>query len=499
MGLDATTRIGVQMNRKLTALIIGNADYPSDAKLKNPRNDANDISEHIERCGFSVVKAVDCTDEEMERALKNFQKNLKANDVGLFFFAGHGMQIEGDNYLNAINTDFSDETNAKFSSLALNKVIEIMEKSGISTSIIILDACRNNPFERAWRRSAEVRGLASVYAPKGTIIAFGTSPGEVASDGRGKNGAFTEALLRHIDTPDSSIEEMFKRVRNTLSAITRQKQTSWEHTSLAGEFFFNLSLGARIDAYSRSALCDGLFVLDPKKGSHKLIGKLKSLTWPTQNPAVDSFDVSQAAKYSIDSLFVIGRNIYQAACGNSHRANAYIADFVARTSGLAHDKRKAVLDGMLFEVFFDSRGEIRKRFKTERLNEVFRLQQFEELSESFDFISECLVLYANRFYSIPGKKHRIAVDIVSSSGKSRPPRIKAVHMGGVDILWMEDDFFAKDPGKPVQYRELRLERFEQQISVEMSVPAHLLKITYDFNRDKIAEVLFPWGYTLRKR
>jgi hypothetical protein len=72
-------------------------------------------------------------------------------------------------------------------------------------------------------------------------------------------------------------------------------------------------------------------------------------------------------------------------------------------------------------------------------------------------------------------------------------------MGGVDILWMEDDFFAKDPGKPVQYRELRLERFEQQISVEMSVPAHLLKITYDFNRDKIAEVLFPWGYTLRKR
>jgi uncharacterized caspase-like protein len=95
-----------------------------------------------------------------------------------------------------------------------------------STNIIILDACRNNPFERPWNRSSALRGLAPIYAPKGTLIAFATSPGEVASDGRGKNGAYTEALLRHIDTPDSSIEEMFKRVRNTLTTITKQRQTS---------------------------------------------------------------------------------------------------------------------------------------------------------------------------------------------------------------------------------------------------------------------------------
>lgn len=297
------------MDRKLTALVIGNADYPSGAKLKNPTNDADGLSERLERCGFSVIKKIDCTNKELDLALKAFKKNLKGNDVGLFFFAGHGMQIDGDNYLNAIDTDFSDETDAKYTSLALNKVIELMEKSGTSTNIIILDACRNNPFERAWNRSSALRGLAPIYAPKGTLIAFATSPGEVASDGRGKNGAYTEALLRHIDTPDSSVEEMFKRVRNTLSTITKQKQTSWEHTSLSGEFYFNLSLGARIDSYSRAALADGLFVIDTSKSSHSLIASLKTLTWPKQNPAIDAFDVAQAGKYSTDSLFVIGRNI----------------------------------------------------------------------------------------------------------------------------------------------------------------------------------------------
>jgi hypothetical protein len=320
----------------------------------------------------------------------------------------------------------------------------------------------------------------------------------VASDGRGKNGAYTEALLRHIDTPDSSIEEMFKRVRNTLSTITKQKQTSWEHTSLSGEFYFNLSLGARIDSYSRAALADGLFVLDTTKSSHSLIASLKTLTWPRQNPAIDSFDVAQAGKYSADSLFVIGRNIYQSACGCANSANAYIKNFLAKTNGLAEDKRKALLDGMLFEVFFDSKGELRRMFKTERFAEVFRLQQFDELSGSFDFISECLLLNANRFYSIPGKKHHVAVDVVSSSKKTDTPTIKAVHIAGTDILWMEDEFFAEDPGK-TEYRSIQVGKFEEKLSDEMVVPAHLLKITYDFDRDKVGAVKFPRGYTLRKR
>ncbi|MGA9256897.1 MAG: hypothetical protein WBV98_09855, partial [Candidatus Sulfotelmatobacter sp.] len=229
-----------------------------------------------------------------------------------------------------------------------------------------------------------------------------------------------------------------------------------------------------------------------------LIASLKTLTWPRQNPAIDSFDVAQAGKYSADSLFVIGRNIYQSACGCANSANAYIKNFLAKTNGLAEDKRKALLDGMLFEVFFDSKGELRRMFKTERFAEVFRLQQFDELSGSFDFISECLLLNANRFYSIPGKKHHVAVDVVSSSKKTDTPTIKAVHIAGTDILWMEDEFFAEDPGK-TEYRSIQVGKFEEKLSDEMVVPAHLLKITYDFDRDKVGAVKFPRGYTLRKR
>ena len=171
------------MDRKLTALVIGNASYADGAKLNNPTNDADDIGDCLGRCGFSVIKALDCTNETMERSLDKFRDALKKSDVGLFFFAGHGIQVDGENYLNTIDTDFTDETSTKYSSQALNKIIETMDKSGISTKIIILDACRNNPFERAWHRSMTLRGLAPIYAPKGTIIAFATSPGETASDG----------------------------------------------------------------------------------------------------------------------------------------------------------------------------------------------------------------------------------------------------------------------------------------------------------------------------
>ena len=219
---------------KRAALVIGNAAY-SDQPLTNPGNDAEDMAGTLRKYGFVVHKAVDSTCLEMERALKDFRAELYDADVGLFFFAGHGVQVEGSNYLIALDTDMSSELDAKHTSLKLDKVIDVMEKANTSTSIIILDACRDNPWERRWHRSAAVQGLASVYAPRGTLIAFATSPGQIAGDGKGRrNGSYTEALLQHIGTADCAIESMFKRVRNTLSAATNGKQVSWEHTSLAG-------------------------------------------------------------------------------------------------------------------------------------------------------------------------------------------------------------------------------------------------------------------------
>jgi uncharacterized caspase-like protein len=215
--------------KRLTALVIGNADYKEASTLRNPVNDAEDVAKKLEYGGFSVTKLTDATCKDMHKAVKGFKKASEDGDVALFFFAGHGVQIDGVNYLTAVDTPVDDETDVEHGSLSLDRVIDTMESAGSSTNIITLDACRDNPWDRKWRGAP--RGLAPVYAPRGTLIGFATSPGQVASDGSGRNGAYSAALLQHIDAPDVPIEAMFKRVRNTLNASTKQKQTSWEHTS----------------------------------------------------------------------------------------------------------------------------------------------------------------------------------------------------------------------------------------------------------------------------
>src|SRR6185437_12159873 len=161
------------------ALCVGNALYP-EAALKNPGNDATDLASKLGALGFLCKLITNATFRGMEDALKEFASELSDAEVALFFFAGHGMQISGDNYLTAIDTDFHSETHAKYSSLPLNKVIDLLDRGNNATSIIVLDACRNNPYERRWR-GGEYLGLAPVYAPKGTIIAYATSPGQIAS------------------------------------------------------------------------------------------------------------------------------------------------------------------------------------------------------------------------------------------------------------------------------------------------------------------------------
>ncbi|BBU71490.1 hypothetical protein ICHIJ1_14090 [Fluviibacter phosphoraccumulans] len=489
------------MSRLLTALVIGNGAYEDAGELVNPVNDAEDVAVKLEACGFSVIKEIDCTAAGMDRALKEFKQALPNNNVGLFFFAGHGMQIEGENYLAAVDIDTSGEVEAKYSSLSLNRVIETMEKAATSTSIIILDACRDNPFERAWHRSAAIRGLAPVYAPKGTLIAYATSPGQTASDGYGRNGAYTAALLQHIATPDCSIENMFKRVRNTLSAATDGKQISWEHTSLSGEFFFNLSLGARIDDYSDSALSDRLFVPDEAKASHRIIKALKSLTWPVQNAAIDGFSSDIANKASLDSLFVLGRNIYQAACGGSNSAIAYLNDFAARTQEAKPEKRKALLDGMLFEVFFDPNARLRKEFKIRRFEDLFTLLQHKHLSSSFDFIAECLLPESSRFYSIPGRKHPVVVDVAATiDSEANTHRLKSIHCGGVGIMWLEDEDYAVEAGEMPYAEKLSIAKFEARLAEQLVVPSNLLTINYlSFDKQGNERILFPYGWTVRKR
>lgn len=222
------------------ALVMGNSDYKDyDKKLKNPVNDATDLSRKLESLGFTVIRAFDKTQQGMEKAINDFSNQVKNYDVALFYYAGHGMRCNGYNYLIPIDAVLADESDVKYKCVNANSVLDKMEKSNCPMKIVILDACRNNPFTRGWSRGIDDAGLGTMMAPKGTFIAFSTAPGEVAQDGKGRNSPYTKALLQALDVPNLSIMDFFQEVLIKVSDETNERQTPWTSNSFKGKFYFN--------------------------------------------------------------------------------------------------------------------------------------------------------------------------------------------------------------------------------------------------------------------
>jgi uncharacterized caspase-like protein len=217
-----------------TALVIGNSAY-SSGPLKNPVNDAADMAATLQRTGFTVILKKNAHLQEMEEAIENFGNNLKRGGVGLFYFAGHGVQVNGVNYLLPIGAKINKESDVKYQAVDANKVLDEMASANNSLNIVMLDACRDNPFAKSFRSAS--RGLAIVSsAPTGTFISYSTGPGQVARDGEGRNSPYTGALLQFMKEPGIPITDMFMKVRQKL----RQKtgQVPWELSSLEGKFYF---------------------------------------------------------------------------------------------------------------------------------------------------------------------------------------------------------------------------------------------------------------------
>jgi uncharacterized caspase-like protein len=223
-----------------TALVIGNSAYKS-APLKNPANDARDMAQALKSLGFDVTLLVDAGHQKMETAVRDFGMALRKGGIGLFYFAGHGLQVGGENYLVPVDAAIQSESDVKYGCLNAGLVLGKMEDAGNGLNLIILDACRNNPFSRGFR-SAE-QGLAKMDAPTGSLIAYATAPGSVAADGQGRNGLYTEHLLRNLRTPGLPVTDLFMRVRMGVVAATGKKQVPWEASSLTGYFYFSGTAG----------------------------------------------------------------------------------------------------------------------------------------------------------------------------------------------------------------------------------------------------------------
>lgn len=230
----AATPARAEENKRL-ALVIGNSDYES-SPLKNPVNDASDMGKMLKGLGFEVISRLNANQKQMEDAIRQFQGKLSKDTMGLFFFAGHGMQVGGVNYLIPIGAKISQESDIKYESVDAGRVLDAMHNAGNPLNIVILDACRDNPFARSYRSGS--KGLARMDAPTGTFIAYATAPGDTAADGDGKNGVFTKYMLEYMPTPNLEVDKVLKKVRVSVMRETSKRQVPWQSSSLTGDFFF---------------------------------------------------------------------------------------------------------------------------------------------------------------------------------------------------------------------------------------------------------------------
>ena len=383
---------------KTIAFVIGNNDYFEGAQLKCAVNDASEIANIFRRLGYDVCKKLNIKSEDCSGILREFEDQIKDYDASIFYFAGHGFELGGENYLVPTNCQMplNDRYEADRTCLRLSEILGILKKVSGKVNIVIIDACRKT-FDRGVASS-----FAQVQAPKGTLIAFSTSPNEGAKDGNGQDGhsVYTSALLQYIGRETLSVESLFKKVRKTVYNLTKGTQTPWEHTSLIGDFFFNT--GQLV--YSVEIPYDEVVVKDSKFDGGDVFGnlilELRSCNWNRQNPAMEMIRRIPASDLNKDQQFILGRNLYQAN-GYAWEVQRFFENLGNNLSKYNKDEENHVLNGILFEIYFDSKGDFRNELKRYDFDRVFSLRKNPRFVKSFGFIEKVLQPYKEQLYYIP--------------------------------------------------------------------------------------------------
>jgi uncharacterized caspase-like protein len=235
--------VPVASAERRVALVVGNSAYQYTSKLDNPKNDAGDMGAALKHFSFDVVEGFDLDKTGFERKLRDFSLALRQADIGVFFYAGHGLQVAGENYLVPVDAKLENADALDWEMVKLDLVYRTMERA-TNTNILFLDACRNNPLARnlaraLGTRAMEVgRGLAPVESGVGSLISFSTRPGDVALDGTGRNSPFSGALVRRLLASKEDLNSILIDVRNDVMKATADKQVPWEHSALRGRFYF---------------------------------------------------------------------------------------------------------------------------------------------------------------------------------------------------------------------------------------------------------------------
>jgi hypothetical protein len=241
-------RAAVAVAGTRVALVVGNSGYRNTTRLENPKNDAADMSAALKRIGFRVVEGFDLDKARFDAKVREFAEALKGADVGLLFYAGHGIQVGGHNYLVPVDAKLTTVAALDAEMVRLEAVHLMIEREA-RTRLLFFDACRDNPLVRSLARamgprSSDVgRGLAAVVSGAGTLISFSTQPGNVALDGKGRNSPYSAALLRQLASPGQDLNGLLIAVRNEVMRLTDGKQVPWEHSALTRQFYFSRDAG----------------------------------------------------------------------------------------------------------------------------------------------------------------------------------------------------------------------------------------------------------------
>lgn len=233
---DLQTRPIADSRNKRVALVMGNAAYKTVSALKNPVRDADAISNALKINGFEVLEGTDLTHTQMVNLIYDFGKRLEKGGTALFFYSGHGVQSHDFNYLIPIDARIEAEHHLETNAIDVRRILGEMEGHQSQLNIVMLDACRDNPF-KSFARSAN-RGLIQMSSPSGTLISYATAPGNVAQDGDGLNSPYTIAFLKQLNTDCLELGQHFRKMREQVSDATQKQQIPWESSSVMGEFYF---------------------------------------------------------------------------------------------------------------------------------------------------------------------------------------------------------------------------------------------------------------------
>ena len=437
---------------KTLALVLGNNDYHDSAKLINAVNDAKEIADVFKRLGYEVILRINQKTQDYEEILENIKKIISKYDAFIFYYAGHGFQVKGENYLTSIDAQIqnSNEYHIKNNSISLSEIFDLLLINRIN--ILIIDACRTPTEERGF--SIETN---NINVPKGTIIAFSTSPNKGAYDnGFKEHSIYTGALLKHLASIKDyiTVEELFKKVRKTVYDLSGGKQVTWEHTSLIGDFRFNMNqIKYSLDIpYNEKVVKDTYY-----EGNETLISKiimdLRSHNFYMQNSAINKLKLIPPTDINKDNLFIIGRNILQSAEGRAFDVISFIENIGTNLKKyFTEDNENHLLNGILFEIYFNSFGEFRnEHFKKSYFEIIFSLRKDQKYSKAFEFIHKVLLPYKDYLFYIPNANRgsNIDVNILAKSEKSTDSfgkeifyqEIQSINISNKDII---DDIYRKN-------------------------------------------------------